>query len=60
MNVNQYLLAARVFAPFSFKTAIEITSAYAAKHNEIGLFSLSQDGDDIVGFDHARLPKAAD
>lgn len=60
MKVNQYLLAAQVFAPFSFKTAIEITSTYAAKHIEIGLVSLPQEGDDIVGFNHARLTKAPD
>ena len=36
------------------------TKEEAAKHTEIGPVTISQDGDDTVGIDHARLSKAVD
>ncbi|MDK4765228.1 hypothetical protein P9854_05315 [Serratia nevei] len=60
MKATKYLLALLAFTSFSSLVAIEITREEAAKHTEIGPVTISQDGDDTVGIDHARLSKAVD
>lgn len=60
MKATKYLLALLAFTSFSSTAAIEITREEAAKHTEIGPVTISQDGDDTVGIDHARLSKAVD
>ena len=60
MKATKYLLALLAFTSFSSLAAIEITREEAAKHTEIGPVTISQDGDDTVGIDHARLSKAVD
>ena len=59
MKATKYLLALLAFTSFSSRRQLK-SRGKRQRNTEIGPVTISQDGDDTVGIDHARLSKAVD